>query len=222
MKKRVTRWLFGAALVSGALVVLLVLLFRFVNPPTGVYMFSESRRLSGVQRDWVPLNQIAPVMARSAVAAEDANFCNHWGFDMEAIRTAIENGSERGASTISQQTVKNVYLWHGRSWIRKAMEAGMTPLVEALWPKRRIIEVYLNVAEFDEGVFGVGAAAPHYFGVSAAELSATQAARLAAILPAPKDRSASRPSDFTRKRTAQIMDGAATIRADGRAACFDS
>ncbi|MEP5247749.1 MAG: monofunctional biosynthetic peptidoglycan transglycosylase, partial [Alphaproteobacteria bacterium] len=177
MKKRVTRWLFGAALVSGALVVLLVLLFRFVNPPTGVYMFSESRRLGGVQRDWVPLNQIAPVMARSAVAAEDANFCNHWGFDMEAIRTAIENGSERGASTISQQTVKNVYLWHGRSWIRKAMEAGMTPLVEALWPKRRIIEVYLNVAEFDEGVFGVGAAAPHYFGVSAAELSATQAAR---------------------------------------------
>jgi len=222
LKKRVTRWLFGAALVSGALVVLLVLLFRFVNPPTGVYMFSESRRLGGVQRDWVPLNQIAPVMARSAVAAEDANFCNHWGFDMEAIRTAIENGSERGASTISQQTVKNVYLWHGRSWIRKAMEAGMTPLVEALWPKRRIIEVYLNVAEFDEGVFGVGAAASHYFGVSAAELSATQAARLAAILPAPKDRSASRPSDFTRKRTAQIMDGAATIRADGRAACFDS
>ncbi|UOA30482.1 Biosynthetic peptidoglycan transglycosylase [Sulfitobacter sp. DSM 110093] len=222
LKERVTRWLFGAALLSGALVVLLVLLFRFVNPPTGVYMFSESRRLGGVQRDWVPLNQIAPVMARSAVAAEDANFCNHWGFDMEAIRTAIENGSERGASTISQQTVKNVYLWHGRSWIRKAMEAGMTPLVEALWPKRRIIEVYLNVAEFDEGVFGVGAAAPHYFGVSAAELSATQAARLAAILPAPKDRSASRPSDFTRKRTAQIMDGAATIRADGRAACFDS
>ena len=221
-KQRVTRWFFGAILLLGALAVLLVLLFRFVNPPTGVYMFSESRRLGGVQRDWVPLEQIAPVMARSAVAAEDANFCNHWGFDMEAIRTAIENGSERGASTISQQTVKNVYLWHGRSWIRKAMEAGMTPLVEALWPKRRIIEVYLNVAEFDEGVFGVGAAAPHYFGVSAADLSDKQAARLAAILPDPKDRSASKPGDFTRKRTAQIMDGAATIRADGRAACFES
>ncbi|NUH67078.1 monofunctional biosynthetic peptidoglycan transglycosylase [Sulfitobacter sp. S0837] len=221
-KQRVTRWFFGAVLLLGALVVLLVLLFRVVNPPTGVYMFSESRRLGGVERDWVPLEQIAPVMARSAVAAEDANFCNHWGFDMEAIRTAIENGSERGASTISQQTVKNVYLWHGRSWLRKALEAGMTPLLEALWPKRRIIEVYLNVAEFDEGVFGVGAAAPHYFGVSAADLSAKQAARLAAILPDPKGRSASRPSPFTRKRTAQIMDGAATIRADGRAACFES
>lgn len=221
-KQRVTRWLFGAVILSGLLAVLLVLLFRFVNPPTGFYMFSEGRRLGGVQRDWVPLEQIAPVMARSAVAAEDANFCNHWGFDMEAIRTAIENGSERGASTISQQTVKNVYLWHGRSWIRKAMEAGMTPLVEALWTKRRIIEVYLNVAEFDEGVFGVGAAAPHYFGVSAADLSPTQSARLAAILPDPKGRSASKPGDFTRKRTAQIIDGAATIRADGRAACFES
>ncbi|MEX3313990.1 monofunctional biosynthetic peptidoglycan transglycosylase [Sulfitobacter sp. PS-8MA] len=221
-KQRVTRWFFGAVLLLGALAVLLVLLFRVVNPPTGVYMFSESRRLGGVARDWLPLEQIAPVMARSAVAAEDANFCNHWGFDMQAIRTAIENGSERGASTISQQTVKNVYLWHGRSWLRKALEAGMTPLLEALWPKRRIIEVYLNVAEFDEGVFGVGAAAPHYFGVSAADLSAKQAARLAAILPDPKGRSASRPSPFTRKRTAQIMDGAATIRADGRAACFES
>ena len=98
----------------------------------------------------------------------------------------------------------------------------MTPLVETLWPKRRIIEVYLNVAEFDEGVFGVGAAAPHYFGVSAADLSQTQAARLAAILPDPKGRSASRPSNFTRERTAQIIDGAATIRADGRSACFES
>ena len=222
LKKRAGRWVVRALALTFVLAVLLVLLFRFVNPPTGVYMLSESRRLGGVQRDWVPLEQIAPVMARAAVAAEDANFCNHWGFDMQAIRTAIENGSARGASTISQQTVKNVYLWHGRSWLRKALEAGMTPLVETLWPKRRIIEVYLNVAEFDEGVFGVGAAAPHYFGVAAADLSPTQAARLAAILPDPKERSASRPGDFTRKRTAQIMDGAATIRADGRAACFES
>ena len=106
-------------------------------------------------------------MARSAVAAEDANFCQHWGFDVAAIKLAIAEGSERGASTISQQVVKNVYLWHSRTWFRKAMEASITPLMEAIWSKRRIIEVYLNVAEFDEGVFGVDAAARHYFGVSA-------------------------------------------------------
>ena len=105
-------------------------------------------------------------MGRSAVAAEDANFCLHWGFDMAAIREAVEEGGTRGASTISQQVVKNVFLWHGRSWVRKAMEAVMTPVVELVWTKRRILEVYLNVAEFDEGVFGVQAAAQHYFGVS--------------------------------------------------------
>ena len=156
------------------------------------------------------------------VAAEDANFCEHWGFDIRAIRAAIAQGGNRGASTISQQTVKNVYLWHGRSWVRKVMEAAMTPLVEALWSKRRILEVYLNVAEFDEGVFGVEAAARHYFGVGPEDLSGTQAARLAAILPNPKGRSARNPSSFVRKRAAQILDGAATIRADGRAACFES
>ena len=108
LKKRAGRWALRAVALASLLAVLLVLMFRFVNPPTGFYMLSESRRLGGVQRDWVPLEQIAPVMARAAVAAEDANFCNHWGFDMQAIRTAIENGSARGASTISQQTVKNV------------------------------------------------------------------------------------------------------------------
>ncbi|MFD2738328.1 monofunctional biosynthetic peptidoglycan transglycosylase [Sulfitobacter aestuarii] len=221
-KRRLTRLaLRGVALVL-ALVLVLILLFRLIDPPSNFYMFSESRRLGGVAQEWVPMSRIAPVVARSAVAAEDANFCRHWGFDLVAIRKAIAEGSARGASTLSQQTVKNVYLWHGRSWVRKAMEAGLTPLLEALWSKRRILEVYLNVAEFDEGVFGVEAAARHYFGVSAQDLSATQAARLAAILPSPKDRSAANPSSFVRRRSAQIRDGAATIRADGRAACFES
>ncbi|MEO0501775.1 MAG: monofunctional biosynthetic peptidoglycan transglycosylase, partial [Pseudomonadota bacterium] len=175
-----------------------------------------------IDQAWVPMEEIAPVMARAAVAAEDANFCLHWGLDLDAIRTAIEDGGSRGASTISQQVVKNVYLWHGRSWLRKALEAGMTPLVEALWSKRRILEVYLNIAEFDEGVFGVEAAARHYFGVGPEALTPTQAARLAAVLPNPKGRSASRPSSFVRNRSASIRDGAATIRADGRAACFES
>ena len=127
----------------------------------------------------------------------------------------------RGASTISQQVVKNVFLWQGRSWLRKAIEAVWTPVTEALWSKQRIVELYLNVVEFDEGVFGVQAAARHYFGVDAADLNRTQAARLAAILPAPKARSASNPSTFTRNRAAAILSGADTIAADGRADCFE-
>lgn len=216
------RWTLRVISAGFLLAVALIVLGALINPPTTPYMFSEGRRLDGVAQTWVPMEDIAPVMARAAVAAEDANFCQHWGFDMAAIRLAIEQGGARGASTISQQTVKNVYLWHGRAWLRKALEAGMTPLVEAIWSKRRIIEVYLNIAEFDEGVFGVEAAAQHYFGVSAADLSATQAARLASVLPSPKTRSASQPSDFVRKRSRQVRDGAATISKDGRAACFES
>ncbi len=199
-----------------------VLLGRVVNPPTTAYMLGESYRLDGVDHEWVPLELISPVMARSVVAAEDANFCEHWGFDVRAIKLAIAEGSNRGASTLSQQTVKNVYLWHGRTYVRKALEAGITPLVEAIWPKRRILEVYLNVAEFDEGVFGVEAAARHYFDVGPEALSAQQAAQLAAVLPSPKKRSASRPTAYLKRRAAQIRSGAATIEADGRADCFES
>ena len=184
------------------------------------YQLSERWRLGGIERAWVSMDAIAPVMQRSAVAAEDANFCAHWGFDIAALRQAIEGGLRRGGSTISQQTVKNVYLWQGRSWSRKAMESALTPLVELVWTKRRILHVYLNVIEFDAGVFGVEAAARHYFGVSAADLSPIQAARLAAILPDPKDRSASKPSSFVERRAAAIRDGAETIRRDGRADCF--
>ncbi len=203
------------------LVLFAVLFYSVVNPPTTPYIVSESRRLDGVDRTWVSIEEVSAYMPRSVVAAEDANFCNHWGFDMKAIRAALTEGRGRGASTISQQVVKNVYLWQGRSWTRKALEAMLTPLVEALWSKRRILEVYLNVAEFDEGVFGVEAAARHYFGVGPENLTATQAARLAAILPDPKRRSASKPSTLVRKRTRAIISGAATIRADGRSKCFD-
>ena len=160
-------------------------------------------------------------MARSVVAAEDANFCLHWGFDMAQLRAAIAEGGDRGASTLTQQTVKNVWLWQGRSWLRKALEGVMTPVVEALWTKRRVVEVYLNVAEFDTGVFGVEAAAQHHFGVSAAELTARQAALLAAVLPNPKERQAVQPSAFVQRRAQSIADGAATIAADGRAGCFE-
>ena len=222
LKRWLLRWTLRLVAVVFLLAVSVTLLWGLLNPPTTFYMLQESRRLGGVERTWVDIEQIAPIMPRAAVAAEDANFCLHWGLDVTAIRSAIDEGSARGASTISQQVVKNVYLWHGRSWVRKVMEAGMTPLVEALWSKQRILEVYLNVAEFDEGVFGVEAAAQHYFGVDAASLSDVQAARLAAILPDPKGRSARQPSNYVRKRAGQILDGAATLRADGRARCFQS
>ncbi|RVT81956.1 monofunctional biosynthetic peptidoglycan transglycosylase [Rhodobacteraceae bacterium CCMM004] len=215
------RWTLRLTLAAVAAVALAVSAYAVFDPPTTPYMIAEARRLGGVDRQWVDLDDVAPVMARSAVAAEDANFCLHWGFDMAAIRAALEAGANRGASTISQQTVKNVYLWQGRSWLRKALEAALTPAVEAVWSKRRILEVYLNVAEFGEGVFGVDAAAHHWFGVGPDALSPTQAARLAAILPNPKARSASDPSGAIRRKAERIRDGAATIARDGRAACFE-
>lgn len=222
---RPMRWIGFLLLRSTTILIVtvmaLVLIYSRINPPMTHTIWSEQRRLGGVDREWVPMEGIAPVMARSVVAAEDANFCLHWGFDVEAIRAAMEEGALRGGSTISQQVVKNVFLWQGRSWIRKALETAITPAVEAIWSKRRILEVYLNVAEMDEGVFGVEAASRHYFGVGPDELSARQAALLAAVLPAPKSRSAAKPTARLNRRAGSIMDGAATIRADGRAACFE-
>lgn len=218
----VLRWTMRGTLGALVLLFFAVLTYALFNPPTTPYIAAEARRLGGVDQIWVDIEEVAPVMARSVVAGEDANYCLHWGFDMAAIRDALEDGSGRGASTISQQVVKNAYLWQGRSWSRKALEAVMTPAVELLWSKRRILEVYLNVAEFGEGVFGVEAAARTYFRVGPGELTATQAARLAAVLASPKKRSAVNPSAFVRRRAASIADGAATIAADGRAACFES
>ena len=217
----VRRWIWRSALIVLGVVVVATLLYAVVNPPATPYQVAESRREGPLKKDWVPMERIAPVMARAAVAAEDANFCLHWGFDMRQLRAAIAEGGNRGASTLSQQTVKNVWLWHGRSWPRKALEAVFTPIVETIWSKRRILEVYLNVAEFDTGVFGVEAAAQHHFGVSALELSAQQASLLAAVLPNPKERQAVNPSEFIQRRARAIADGAATIRVDGRSGCFE-
>lgn len=212
----VLRFLAGLA----ALFATLILVFAIVPPPINLYQIAESWRLGGIEKDWVGWDDIAPEMALSVVAAEDANFCLHWGFDMEAIRTAIAEGGGRGASTLSQQVVKNTFLWQGRSWLRKALEASLTPVVELVWTKRRILHVYLNTVEFAEGVFGVQAAAQHYFNVDARDLTAQQAARLAAVLPDPKGRDAGNPSSFVRGRTRAIMAGAQTIAVDGRADCF--
>jgi len=218
--RRIRLWLWRGLVGVAAFYGVLIVLFSFLPPPINIYQAQEAWRLGGIEKDWVGWDEIAPVMARSVVAAEDANYCLHWGFDMAAIREAIEDGGARGASTLSQQVVKNTFLWHGRSYLRKAMEAAITPVIELLWSKQRILEVYLNTAEFAEGVLGVQAAALHHFGVNASDLSALQAARLAAVLPNPKDRSASQPSDFVRKRTRSILSGAETIDVDGRAGCF--
>lgn len=211
--RRVILAVFGAILLAS-------LLYSVINPPFTLTMRSERDRLGAVDYEWVPIEEIAPVLARSVVAAEDANFCAHWGFDMRAIRAALADGRGRGASTITQQVVKNAYLWQERSWTRKALEALMTPFVELFWSKERILEVYLNIAEFDEGVFGAEAAARHYFGVGPEALNARQAAALAAVLPAPRHRSASKPTAALRKRADAIRGGAYMIKSDGRAACF--
>lgn len=218
---RLWRGLLRIALVLALAALTLTLAYRWVNPPITWLMLSERLRLGVTEREWVPLSTMSAYLPLSAVAAEDANFCLHWGLDVEGIRAAMADSQRlRGGSTISQQVAKNVFLWPARSWLRKGLEAGFTVLIEALWSKRRILEVYLNVAEFDEGVFGVEAAAQRYWGTSAADLGPQRSARLMAVLPDPKRRSPAAGTRFIGRRGAAIQSGAGTIRADGRAACF--
>ena len=219
--RRIRRAAVRAAALLFGIALALVVLFRWVNPPPGYYMIAESLRLGGIERDWVPLSAMTPNLPLSAAAAEDANFCAHWGFDIEGIRAAMEDSERmRGGSTISQQVAKNVFLWPGRSWLRKGLEAGFTVLIELVWPKRRIMEVYLNVAEMAEGVFGVEAAARHYWKTDAASLGPQRSSRLMAVLPDPRGRSPVSGSSFIARRGAAIQKGAATLRADGRGGCF--
>jgi monofunctional biosynthetic peptidoglycan transglycosylase len=203
---RVLGWLaLGAVVVP----VLLVLVLRWVPPPTSSIMVQRVLAGETVRYRWVPLQDIAPVAALAVVAAEDQKFPHHWGFDVDAIGDALDASEEgrrlRGASTISQQVVKNLFLWEGRSWLRKGLEAGGTALVEALWSKRRILEVYLNVAELGDNVFGVAEASRLTFGRSPAELTGAQAALLAATLPNPRRYSALLPSPYVRERQAWIQ-----------------
>ena len=205
------RWLLLRVAVA---VVFVVAILSVLNPLTTWTIMTEG----SPGRRWVAIDRIAPSMQRAVVAAEDANFCRHWGFDMAEIRKVVAEGSNRGASTLTQQVAKNVFLWQGRSWPRKALEAMLTPLVEALWSKRRIVEVYLNVAEFGPGIFGVSQASDRYFDTTPDKLTAMQAARLAAVLPAPKTRDPLSAQVAARARS--IADGAATIARDGRDRCF--
>lgn len=160
--------------------------------------------------DWVSMDEISPWMGLAVIAAEDQTFPDHWGFDVAAIEKALSHNERnenriRGASTLSQQTVKNLFLWDGRSWLRKGLEAGLTVGVETVWSKKRILTVYLNIAEFGEGVFGVEAAAQRYFGKPARRLTQSEAALLAAVLPNPLRFKASAPSGYVRSRQAWIL-----------------
>jgi monofunctional biosynthetic peptidoglycan transglycosylase len=175
-------------------------------------------RGGAIHYDWVPMTRIAPVLARSVLTAEDESFCQHNGFDAAAIQKALdqymddeEDRTLRGGSTISQQTAKNVLLWPGRTWLRKGLETGLTIILEALWPKRRIMEVYLNIIEWAPGVYGAEAAARHHFQKSAAQLSAHEAAALAAVLPNPRKWNASNPGPYVRERTGTLQGRAARV-----------
>jgi monofunctional biosynthetic peptidoglycan transglycosylase len=177
--------------------ILLVTVYRDVPPPATPLMLLRLAEGHGIDRSWRGFDRISPFLLKAVIAGEDQKFCLHHGFDGEAIEAALESyrsgGKLRGASTISMQTAKNVFLWPGRDWLRKGLEAYFTALIELAWGKQRIIEVYLNVVEWAPGVYGAEAAAEHYFKKSAAELSPYEAVRLAAVLPDPLDRSASKP-----------------------------
>jgi monofunctional biosynthetic peptidoglycan transglycosylase len=199
-----------AAIVAS---VLPVLLLRWIPPIATPFMIG--RWLDGVigrqppvriEYDWVPWTRIAATAPLAVVAAEDQRFPTHYGFDVGAIRKAWHERRTqlRGASTITQQTARNLFLWSGHSWPRKVLEAYATLLIEACWPKRRILEVYLNVAEFGDGVYGIEAASQRFFGHGAAQLSRHEAALLAAVLPDPKDWRAVRPSAFVDARAQHI------------------
>ena len=183
---------------------LAILVLRWVPPPTSAFLLLHD---PPTRHEWVPWPEISRELAIAVVAAEDQRFLGHHGFDFAQISSALERGSSRrlrGASTISQQVAKNLFLWPGRSWLRKGLEAWLTLWIEALWPKRRILEVYLNFAEFGPGVFGVGAASRLYFGQPARDLDREQAARLAAVLPSPHRIRVVDPGPWAAERAGQI------------------
>ncbi|MDP3293828.1 MAG: monofunctional biosynthetic peptidoglycan transglycosylase [Nevskia sp.] len=203
---RVWQWLLLAPLAFAVLAVLQVLILRVVPPFTSAFMIAADAPT--VRYDWVPWQRIAPVAGLAMVAAEDQKFPEHWGFDFEAIDKALDHNRHsrrvRGASTISQQTAKNLFLWSGRSYVRKGLEVGYTLLIETLWPKRRVLEMYLNIAQFGPGVYGVDAAAQTYFRKPAARLTRHEAALLAAVLPNPVRLRVDRPSAYVLGRANQI------------------
>ena len=214
--RRWLRWLWKLPLAFVLVTVLQVLALRFIDPPFSAFM--AERQLSGwahgdwsagILYDWRDLDTMAPSLPLALVAAEDQMFESHNGFDFKAIEKARVNNARgrkvRGASTISQQVAKNLFLWSGRSWIRKGIEAWYTVLIETVWSKHRILEMYANVAEFGDGIYGAQAASRHFFGKDASRLSASDSARLAAVLPSPIRYDAGKPGPYVQRRSNGIQ-----------------
>jgi monofunctional biosynthetic peptidoglycan transglycosylase len=200
-----------------------VVILRFVPPPITATMIGDLFAGRGVDKDWMSLDEMDRDMVRAAIGAEDSKFCQHSGFDWDAIQDAAKRnasgGRIRGGSTISQQTAKNVFLWQGGGYFRKGMEAYFTFLIETVWGKRRIMEVYLNVAETGIGTYGANAGSMRYFGHDASAMSADEASRIAAILPLPKKRGAITPKGFTRRYGNSIEARIGVVARDGLDAC---
>ena len=215
----IVRLVVGLILLS----VLWVLAYRFVNPPITATMVSDLVAGRGAERQWMGIDRIDRDMVRAAIAAEDGKFCSHNGFDFRAIENAAKRnasgGQIRGGSTISQQAAKNAFLWQGGGYVRKGAEAWFTFLIEQMWGKRRIMEVYLNLAETGIATYGVNAGSERYFGHDASAMSATEAAQVAAVLPLPKKRGAVAPVGFTRKYGGIIASRMGTVGRDGLDAC---
>lgn len=217
MIKRIVGYIGKVLLYFVAISLFLVLFYGFVPvliTPLQVIRLVEqtaSGKPLTLKKDWEPLSNISPHLPHAVIAAEDQRFMEHFGFDVEAIQKAIKHNQKKrkknikGASTISQQTAKNVFLWPGRSYVRKGLEAWFTVLIEIFWPKKRIIEVYLNVIEMGDGIYGAEAASKVYFGKSAKRLSASEAARIASILPNPIKYSALKPGRYVQKRQGWIL-----------------
>lgn len=208
---RALRSVIVAVLVLLALPLLLLPIYAVANPPASTVMMWKALGGAGIDKDWADLDDISPRLVRAVLSSEDARFCSHDGIDWVEVEKAFDDddGRFRGASTITMQTVKNLFLWTGRDWIRKALELPLSLYAELVLPKRRIMEIYLNIVEWDTGVYGAGAAAEHYFGVPPSKLSGEQAARLAAILPAPETRDAAKPGPQTRRIARRIAARAA-------------
>jgi monofunctional glycosyltransferase len=217
-RRLVWRVLTRALLVTGGLLALLLLAAAALPMPSTLML---ARFASGapVERYWVELDRVSPQMMRAVIASEDQRFCSHAGVDLGALKEVLteEEGPSRGASTIAMQTVKNLYLWHGRSWIRKGLEIPLALAADLAWSKRRTMTLYLNVAEFGDGLFGVEAAARRYYGKSAAALTAREAAELTASLPNPRLRNPRAASPRARANTQLILARMAAL--DGRADC---
>ena len=222
--RRIFGWMVKLVVAFFAISILWVLAYRFVPPPITITMIGDVFAGRGFDKDWMPISQIDRDMVRAAIAAEDSKFCTHNGFDFEAIEDAMKRnasgGRIRGGSTISQQTAKTTFLWNGGGYARKGVEAWFTFLIEHLWGKRRIMEVYLNNAETGIGTYGVNAGSERYYGHDSSAMSAVEAARIAAVLPLPKKRGVVAPKGFTRRYGNTIDARIGVVARDGLDACI--